>query len=299
MGRWGMCLLDAFRRSARCELIATFDTNKVIAQRLCTATQTFHQLVEDPHIDAIAIATPATTHAELASAALRAGKHVFLEKPMALSLQDALSLQALAAERARCLMIGHIMHYHAGVLALKAHATSGALGKPLLLNAVRSGGQAMASPFDALWTLAPHDISVGISLFGRDWNAVHAVQTPDSVSVQLDFANGAAICVELRLESAPRCRRLTLVTERGLVCLDESTSRSTLTLCENGSSRHIPFAMNEPLLAEIKCFVGAVLDGTPTPTDAAEGVAVVRALSSASTCLARATGAHQPQADGV
>ena len=123
--------------------------------------------LNDPQIHAIALATPAETHAELAIQAMKAGKDVFVEKPMALTLEDAEQMQSVANQTDRILMVGHLLEYHPAVLKLRELIDSGELGKINYVYSNRLNFGKVRTEENALWSFAPHDFAVILRLIGQ------------------------------------------------------------------------------------------------------------------------------------
>ena len=150
-------------------------------------TPSFEEMVADQGIRAVAIATPASTHYELAKAALKAGKDVFVEKPLAMTVREGEELVELAKKRKKILMVGHILRYHPAVIRLKEMIREGELGKIQYIYSNRLNIGRLRTEENILWSFAPHDISVILGLleeepirvtaFGGDYvsNAVYDV----------------------------------------------------------------------------------------------------------------------------
>ena len=130
-------------------------------------TDDFDAILGDDQIQGIALATPAETHAELAIQAMRAGKDVFVEKPMALSISDAEAMQTVANETGRILMVGHLLEYHPAVLKLRELIDSGELGKINYIYSNRLNFGKVRTEENALWSFAPHDVAVILRLLGQ------------------------------------------------------------------------------------------------------------------------------------
>ena len=131
------------------------------------ATSSFDELLADEAVEAVVVATPVPTHAELARRALTAGKHVFVEKPLALAADEAEELVALAEERELVLVPGHLLLYHPGVLKLKEIVDSGALGEVLYVYGNRQN-LGTIRPDEGAWSLGAHDLSVILHLLGEE-----------------------------------------------------------------------------------------------------------------------------------
>ena len=130
-------------------------------------TDSFNDIINDDQIKGVALATPAETHADLAIQAMRAGKDVFVEKPMALSISDAYTMQKVANETDRMLMVGHLLEYHPAVLKLRELIDSGELGKINYIYSNRLNFGKVRTEENALWSFAPHDVAVILRLLGQ------------------------------------------------------------------------------------------------------------------------------------
>ena len=172
LGPWGSNLARNFNELARLAWIcdASEERLAVAAARYpaARATTSFDELLQDKAVEAVVVATPVPTHAELARRALVAGKHVFVEKPMAMGAEDAESLVALAEERGLALMPGHLLLYHPGVLKLKELVDGGELGDVLYVYGNRQNLGTIRPDENALWSLGVHDLSVILYLLGEE-----------------------------------------------------------------------------------------------------------------------------------
>lgn len=130
-------------------------------------TDNIEDILKDDQIRGIALATPAETHANIAIRAMQAGKDVFVEKPMALSISDALDMQSVANETGRILMVGHLLEYHPAVLKLRELINSGELGKINYIYSNRLNFGKVRTEENALWSFAPHDVAVILRLLGQ------------------------------------------------------------------------------------------------------------------------------------
>ena len=171
-GPWGSNLARNFNELARLKWICDVDAEAGarLGSRFpaTTLTHRIDDLLADDELDAVVVATPVPTHAEIARAALLAGKHVFVEKPMALDPEDAEVLVELAAERDLTLMPGHLLLYHPGVARLKELVDSGSLGEVLYVYGNRQNLGTIRKDENALWSLGVHDLSVILHLLGED-----------------------------------------------------------------------------------------------------------------------------------
>ena len=174
-GYWGKNLVRVFGELGA--LAAVCDEDSELAQRLASehsaVGRSFEEVLADPDVAAVAIAAPATLHASLAMAALEAGKHVFVEKPLALRVADAIPVVELAEAQGLTLMVGHLLQYHPGFLAVRDRVATGAIGELQYLYSNRLNLGKIRREEDILWSFAPHDLSMILSIAGT---------APDSVT---------------------------------------------------------------------------------------------------------------------
>src|SRR5271157_4595878 len=164
VGYWGKNLARNFHDLGALEVLCDTDPS---AEATCKSRyqgirflSDYAKLLADPSVDAVALATPAVTHYEMAKAALKAGKDVLVEKPLAIDVKQGEELVSLAAAKGRILMVGHILRYHPAILKLKQLIKEGALGKINYLYSNRLNIGKIRTEENILWSFAPHDISV-------------------------------------------------------------------------------------------------------------------------------------------
>jgi UDP-2-acetamido-3-amino-2,3-dideoxy-glucuronate N-acetyltransferase len=178
-GYWGRNLVRNFHELGA--LAAVCDMNETVLAGLRTKHQNvafwsdISKVLEDPTINAVAIATPAVSHFSLASRALEAGKDVFVEKPLAISVEDGEKLASMAESSGRILMVGHILRYHPAIIKLRELIRDGRLGRIQYLYSNRLNIGKIRTEENILWSFAPHDISVMLALLD---------EMPDSASCQ-------------------------------------------------------------------------------------------------------------------
>jgi UDP-2-acetamido-3-amino-2,3-dideoxy-glucuronate N-acetyltransferase len=234
-------------------------------------------------VDAILLATPARSHAELAVAALSAGKHVFVEKPMALCHADAERMRVAADAHDRRLMVGHLMLYHPAIVRLRELLQAGVLGNVQSICSQRLGPPQAHRDDGFWWSLAPHDLSIACHLYAR--SPLHIVARRavapgrDLVHAHLEFDANQRATIVVGSVGSEKLRRLTVTGERGTLVFDDACRKAELF---HETPRHAPrrveFEPTEPLECELGHFVDALLDGTPIRSDATEGTHVVRLL---------------------
>lgn len=259
-------------------------------------------VMADVTINGVVIAAPAAQHAALATQALNAGKHVFVEKPLALTVADAEALQRLAAEKNRVLMVGHLLQYHPAYLKLKDLVNAGELGALTYVYSHRLNLGKLRTEENVLWSFAPHDISMVLGLFGEAPTTVCAQGTsqlnpsiPDMVTLQCTFANGAKGHVFVSWLHPTKEQKLVVVGEKAMVVFDDSLPmeeklqlyrhrvewKGDIPTTMKAEAEMVPVVASEPLRNECQHFLDAMA-GTVTPrTDAAEAIRVLRVLEAA------------------
>jgi predicted dehydrogenase len=264
-------------------------------------TTTFEDLLTDESLDAVAIATPVVTHFELAREALVAGKHVFVEKPLALSSTLGEQLLALAEERGLVLMPGHLLLYHPGVGKLKELVSSGELGRFLYAYGNRQNLGQIRRDENALWSLGAHDLSVILHLVGEEpveaWARGESFLNPgieDVVFCFLRFPSGVVAHMHLSWLDPHKIRRMTVVGDRKMAVFDDMELERKVTVYDKGPEQRadswgewqtrtgdisIPKVGNdEPLKLECEHFLALLRGEGDRLAAARDGLAVVRAL---------------------
>jgi predicted dehydrogenase len=272
-------------------------------------TGDFDEMLDDPNLEAVVIATPVPTHYELARRALLAGKHVLVEKPPALRADEMDELVGLAAERDLVLMPGHLLLYHPGVRKLKELIDAGELGDVLCVYGNRQNLGIVRTKENALWSLGVHDLSVILYLIGEE--PVEAVAhgnsflTPgveDVVFCYLRFPSGKIAHMHLSWLDPHKMRKITVVGREKMVVFDDMELERKVTVYEKAPWQrtesygewltrsgdiYIPkIATDEPLKLECREFLALVAGGGDRLQVAQDGAVVVRALEQLSSSLA-------------
>ena len=251
-------------------------------------------------VDVVVIATPAVTHYALAREALLAGRHVLVEKPIAMTSQEAEELVVLAEERDRILMVDHLLEYHPAVQGLKDLVDQGRLGRLLHLSSQRLNLGVIRSEENALWSLAPHDISVMLYLLEEEpvevaaYGGVYLQPGIEDVAfLTLRFPSGALGHVHVSWLNPVKTRRLSVVGDRRMAVFDDTAEEKLLLFdrraeksegvfrLHHGEAEAAPLASKEPLRAMAETFLRSVETGTPPPSDGRDGLRVVRVLEAA------------------
>jgi predicted dehydrogenase len=314
LGQWGANLARNFNELARLACVCDVSEERLAAAAsrypTARATASFDELLADDAVQAVVVATPVPTHAELARRALAAGKHVFVEKPMAMGADDAEGLVALAEERGLTLMPGHLLLYHPGVRKLKELVDAGELGEVLYVYGNRQNLGTIRPDENALWSLGVHDLSVILYLLGEEPSEVLArgesflkEGVEDVVFCHLRFPSGKAAHMHLSWLDPHKMRRMTVVGTEKMAVFDDMELDRKVTVYDSAAepslrsygewstrtgdvySPRVPNA--EPLRLECEHFLGLVRGEGDRFEAARAGLAVVRTLEQLQASLER------------
>jgi predicted dehydrogenase len=316
-GAWGINHVRAFSRTPGAELAMVCDASAAACARAqelaphARLTCDLGQVLAAADVDAVVLATPAKYHAEQARMALNAGKHVLVEKPLALDASDAHAVVTAAETHKRTLMVGHLMLFHPAVERLKAIIDSGELGRIFYVYAVRVNLGRVRQDENALWSLAPHDVSMIEYLLGDEPQSVSARggvylqnRIEDVVFVNLRFRSGVSAQIQVSWLDPRKERRLVVVGAQKMAELDDVAPVEKLRIYDKGFDRppafteyeqflairngdiHIPqVSMAEPLPRECSHFIDCVQSGKRPLTDGHSALRVVRVLEAAQKSL--------------
>lgn len=258
---------------------------------------------DDPAIDAITMALPAQYHAETAQKAFAAGKHVFAEKPIALSVADAQSMVDAAEKAGRVLMAGHILRYHNAFRAIVGLIEQGALGDIKYVQSHRLGFGKFHTKFDAVWDLAPHDLSLLLSVAGSQPTKIDAAPVSvtngqtDSAHIHLTFENDIKGHVFVSRHSAYVERRFSVIGTKASVVWDdmEQEWNKKVALFNHDVARHDDvwqYAKEEAeyilcesgmaLTDELSHYLDCIKENSQPLTDGRQGLEVVKILNTLS-----------------
>lgn len=253
-----------------------------------------------PSIKAVVIASPPDKHYTHASLALSAGRHVFVEKPMAMTVEQGEQLAQLAKDKGLVLMVGHLMRYHPGFLRLQRLIEDGELGRLRYLYAVRGKLGGLRREPNVLWSFAPHDISMILALVGRMPAMVQALGgaylhdgVPDVTATSLDF-EGVQANLFVNWLHPYKEQRLVVVGEKGIAVFRDGAGADTLMVypyeVDNGEPvgdepKRIGVIKQEPLAREMGHFLTCIDYGDEPVTNAAEGLRVLRVLAAAQEAM--------------
>jgi predicted dehydrogenase len=316
LGYWGPNLARNFEALAASELVWCCDSDAGARERTAQIvpgtrmTGRIEDLLEDDTLDAVALATPVPTHAELAVRVLQAGKHCFVEKPLAQSVADAERAVAAAEEASRTLMVGHLLEYHPAVRRLKEILVAGELGEIHYVYGNRLNLGKVRADENALWSLGAHDISVLLHLIDEEPSEVSArgecyvrAGVEDVVFCFLRFPSGISAHLHLSWLDPHKERRFTVVGSQRMATFDDMAAEGKLTLYDKGVDEdtrsygeyitrsgdiYSPRVPNdEPLRLECEHFIASIQDGTAPLSDGASGLRVVRVLATLQEDLER------------
>ena len=317
LGYWGPNLVRAFDGLPDARVTRVCDTDPHRLAQTCArfsaaGTDDARELMEADDVDAVVIATPTRTHHALALRALDRGLHVFVEKPLAASAAECEELVARAEARGVVLFTGHIFLYTAAVRKLKALLDEGELGKVAFITAARRNLGPIRGDVNAMWDLAPHDISIILHLLGTLPESVNCQGLDhlrpgvhDLCLLTMRFASGEMAVVHSSWLDPNKVRQMTIVGSRQMAVYDDIEPLEKIRLYDKGVDAppyhtdfgEFPFSFRygdtrspylveeEPLKAEARHFVDCVLRGEAPRTDGRGGLDVVRILEAADRSL--------------
>lgn len=307
-GFWGRNLVRNFNELGALAAICDADRETAEAAALqCGApVSSWGAVLGSPAIDGVVIAAPASKHHRMVLSALRAGKHVFVEKPLALRMSEARSDAARARAAGKVLMVGHLLQYHPAFLALKKLVADGVLGRLRYIYSNRLSLGRIRQEENVLWSFAPHDVSMVLALAGDRPTQVYATGAghvqegiADMATVHLAFPDDMAAHVCVSWLHPFKEQKLVAVGERAMAVFDDCRPWSgKLEMCDyridrpNGVPRAIkgegipiPLDPAEPLREECEHFLASMTTGSAPRTDSAEGVRVLQVLDAAEKAM--------------
>jgi predicted dehydrogenase len=309
LGYWGPNLVRVLYELPDAELVGVCDLDQERLERIgrrypdVRRTTSYEELLEDPVVDAVAIVTAVGTHFRLARAALEAGKHVFVEKPMAGSIEEAELLIATARASGLTLMPGHTFLYSPPVNAVRDLIRTGAVGEIYFMSMSRVNLGLHQSDASVIWDLGPHDLSILRYWLGESPISVSAMtrccvmpDVPDVAFVNLQYANGAVAHVELSWLAPSKLRRTAIVGSEKMVVYDD-TSAEPVRVFDSGVTLRTPanfgeyqltyragdilsprIDVTEPLQVEMEDFCKSVAGGREPRSSMEIGLDVLRVI---------------------
>jgi len=307
-GYWGKNLIRNFYEIGALKTIcdSNADVEETYKQQYpdIEFTTSFQDVLSNPEIKALAIATPAITHYRTAMAAINTGKHVFVEKPLALKVEEGKDLVSMANQQDRVLMVGHILQYHSAVIKLKELIEEGELGKVNYLCSNRLSIGKIRNEENILWSFAPHDISVILMLLGEEPTRVQATggnylqqEVADVTLTTMDFPSGAKAHIFVSWLHPFKEQKLIVIGDRKMAVFDDVGDDKLLLyphqinwvhrmpIASKAEAERVDIQMEEPLRQECLHFLECIRDASTPKTDGHEGLRVLKVLQACQASL--------------
>jgi len=317
-GYWGPNLVRNFNSLSDCTVKWLCDANP---DRLAYMKKLYHDaeitvmfkdVVNNNDIDAIAIATPIRFHFEMAKAALLAGKHTFIEKPMARSTQECEELIDLAQKQSLTLMVGHTYVYSSSVKMIKNIIDHGDLGEIQYISSRRLNLGLFQKDINVAWDLAPHDLTIVLYVLGKTPSGVNCQgkahvtdEIEDVTNMTLTFSNGAIALIQSSWLDPNKIRQMTFVGRRRMLIYDDIEPHEKIKIYDKRvetpphydtfaefqyayhyGDMYCPYVkQDEPLKIECQHFLDCIKFGTEPTSSGLDGLNVVRILEAASESL--------------
>jgi predicted dehydrogenase len=304
-GHWGKNLVRNFSELGA--LAAVCDPNDQLAQfyaeQYNVGNLSFTAILGNPAIEGVVLSVPASLHASMAIEAMNSGKHVYVEKPLAMNRIEAEAMIASSKENGVLLMVGHLLQYHPVFTAVRKLVESGELGSLSYVYSNRLSFGKVRSEEDVIWSFAPHDISMILSLTGQE---PEAVRTESSCILQPDIADTATIHMEFKSALKAHVsvswlhpfkeQKLVVVGQGSMAVFDDTKpwgeklalyrhivqANGVLPSLEKAEVEYLKIPQSEPLRNECQHFIDVVSKDVVPLTDGYEGLSVLKVLSAAS-----------------
>jgi predicted dehydrogenase len=318
---WGSNVVRAFASARGAALRWVCDLNGDLLVKVAAAypgvrvTRSFQELLADADVSGVAVAVDAPNHHRLALQALQAGRHVLVEKPLALTTAHAAELCAAAEQAGRTLMVGHLLLYHPAVVRTKTLIDAGELGDVHYLYSQRVNLGIVREQENAWWSLAPHDIAVAIHLLGAQPSSVSATgatylqrdrKVEDIAFAALRFPGDRVAHIHVSWLDPHKRRSLTVVGSKKMLTFDDTAPDERVKIYDKGAfprPGHTSYAegvvtrsgdvlspalpLREPLVAECEHFIQCVREGKTPLSDGQQGLAVVRVLEAGALSISQ------------
>lgn len=307
-GYWGKNLVRNFAELGVLAVICDSNPDNLAQMRAqypkVKLTESSVRVFSDKDISAVVISTPAVTHYELAQKALKNGKHVFVEKPLALDLAHAEGLISLAKKKNRVLMVGHLLEYHPAVVKLKEIIDSGGLGKINYIYSNRLNLGKVRNEENILWSFAPHDISVIRMLIGEEPSEVTSIganylnpEVADITVSNLNFKSGVKAHIFVSWLHPFKEQRLVVIGDKKMAVFEDS-AKDKLKIYDQGfvwknripvprkdGETVISYNDQEPLKLECLHFIDSITNNSTPKTDGISGFKVLKVLKACQESL--------------
>ncbi len=322
-GYWGKNILRNLNELGVLHTACDSDQSLISEQKKVLSnvnlTTSFDEVLQNNNIKAVAISTPAATHFKIVKQSLLAGKDVFVEKPLSLTIKEGEELVELAEKEDRILMVGHILQYHSAVIKLKELISSGKLGKIQYIYSNRLNIGKLRTEENILWSFAPHDISVILMLLDEEPTKVSAHGEDflnkgiyDTTLTSLDFRNGVKGHIFVSWLHPFKEQKLIVVGSEGMAVFDDLNhdklrvyphkiewKDGKIPVVQKADYYPVPVDSKEPLKEELRHFIECVEKRKNPKTDGREGVQVLKVLERAEQSLSekKDSNKEKPQAD--
>lgn len=310
-GHWGSNYLRILQFMEGAEIVAACDPEEAPLKRIAKQypslkiVKEFSSLLKDSEIDALLIATPASTHYQLVKESLKAHKHVLVEKPLALSIREAQELVDEADRSKRILMVGHTFLYNPAVRKMKEYIEKGVLGKIYYLQAIRTHLGLIRNDVSSVWDLAPHDVSIFSYLLDRAPKKVSAVGVShlkqnfeDVAFVNLFYDTNILGNIHISWVDSNKLRQVAVIGSKARILFDDLNPLERLRIFEKGVSIDKPYDTfgefqlllrdgdiispkvepEEPLRNVCLDFIRSIQTGKKPLADGRNGLEVVRTM---------------------
>ena len=313
-GYWGPNIVRNLHEAPGAEAVAVADLSPdrldAIRKRFPAVhvTTDYRELVDDPSIDAICIVTPVNTHRKLAEEAFAAGKHVFVEKPLAKTVSDAEAIVRAGERAGKTLMVGHTFVYNPAVVVVKGILESGGVGDVHYLDSQRVNLGLHQFDINVLWDLGPHDVSIALYWLDEEPEWVQCTgacfvqpNIEDVVFLMIGFPSGAIAHAHLSWLAPSKLRTTIVIGSKKMVVYDDNQAVEKVKIYDQGVDKlesdelrrsyragdiHSPrVPMTEALQVEMRHFIECVRDGKTPRSDGEAGLMVVRVLELAMRSL--------------
>jgi UDP-2-acetamido-3-amino-2,3-dideoxy-glucuronate N-acetyltransferase len=302
VGYWGKNLVRNFSNLGALHSICDADQGLLKQcqdeHKVAKAYSHYTEVLKDDLVKAVAIATPAVSHYEIAKAALLAGKDVFVEKPLALNIVEAQELIAIAQEHHRILMVDHILQFHPAIIKLKDLIDNGVLGKLQYIYSNRLNIGKLRNEENILWSFAPHDISVILNLVEEQPKQVHAFgedylqeKVYDTTMTMLTFSNKLRAHIFVSWLHPYKEQKLVVVGDKNMAVFNDVEEDNKLILyphkvqwvhrvpvASKAQFEVVPLEKKEPLKEACQHFLDCVAQRTQPKTDGQEALSVLKVL---------------------
>jgi len=303
-GYWGRNLVRNFHKLGALAAVCDVDADNLEVMRRTysvAAMNDFEELLAMPELQAVVIAAPAASHYELAKKAMLRGKDVFVEKPLALRVEDGAELVEIARKHSRILMVGHLLHYHPAIVELRRMVDVGELGRVEYISSSRLNLGKLRTEEDILWSFAPHDIAAVLHLLRESPTSVTAQgasclshSISDVTFTILEFKSGVKAHIFVSWLHPFKEQKLVIVGNRKMAVFDDTQSESKLVLyphriewvnrvpiARKAEGEVVQLSKEEPLSIECSHFLECVRQRKTPRTDGENGLSVLRILHAA------------------